>query len=116
MSAPTGEKASSDSSEYFSDADIAEMRTDLKDIPGMDPKSIDHFVTTLAKFKKNSTEEETMEGVVSIYFSFTFLEFIRCALVNFWIFQLQVWTAEFGYSRAHMWWIKKSRFEKNVRH
>lgn len=82
MSAPTKDKASSESSEYFSDADIAEMRVDLKDIPGMDPKSIDKFATTLAKFKKNSTEDETMEGVVS-YFFFIFLEFIPCNLVRY---------------------------------
>lgn len=65
--APAGDAASSESSEYITDEDIAEMRSDLQEIPGINSKSIDDFATTLTKFRKHSTEEETLEGVVSTF-------------------------------------------------
>lgn len=67
LGAPAGDTATSGSSEYFTDADITEMRSDLKDIPGLNPKSVDNFTNMLKKFRKNSTDDETLEGVVSIF-------------------------------------------------
>lgn len=66
MSAPAGNATSSDSNEYFTDSDIAEMRSDLKEIPGINPKLIDDFADVFAKFRKNATENEVIEAVVSI--------------------------------------------------
>lgn len=67
LAAPTADAASSESSEYLTDADIAEMRSDLKDVPDIDSKSLDDFANTLSKFRKQSTDEETLEGVVSVF-------------------------------------------------
>lgn len=67
LGAPAGDSASSDSSEALTDSDISEMTSDLKDIPGINQKSIDEFTNAMKKFRKQSTDEETMEGVVSVY-------------------------------------------------
>lgn len=96
LGAPAGDTATSDSSEYFTDADITDMRTDLKDIPGLNPKSVDNFTNMLKKFRKNSTDDETLEGVVSIFmicdckkkFEYFFVwvnAFIFITSLNYWL-------------------------------
>lgn len=65
MSAPADDAPSSESGEYFTDADIREMSANLKDLPGINSKSVDEFANVLKKFRKNSSKDETIDGVVS---------------------------------------------------
>lgn len=65
MSAPAGDASSSESGEYFTDADIHKMCSDLKEMPGINLKSVDGFANVLKKFRKNSSKDETIDGVVS---------------------------------------------------
>lgn len=56
---------SNESGEYFSDADINQLCSDLKNMPGLDAKSVDGFGKVLKKFGRNSTDDEMIDGVVS---------------------------------------------------
>lgn len=65
MSAPAADGSGSESKEYFTDADIREMCSDLKELPGINSQSVDDFANVLKKFRKNSSKDETIDGVVS---------------------------------------------------
>lgn len=75
MSAPAVDEDGRDSSEYLTVSDIAGIRSTLKEIPGMSKKSIDDFIKVMETFGKNSTEDQMIEGVVSIL-SISSLSFI----------------------------------------